>query len=1194
MNDSDITVFNAHSGESLKINRYYFVTLEELKRFCSNQFNIPSSQLFLISPFGIKLKRTSSLEETNEIYIFDKKLFSDGEQSDEFIRSYISTHYSETFDNLIQPINSPLFDVNLDKISASKNSRQMISLLTTNLGWAAAIESDSLLFHKKILEMGEKIRILFKALRVASQYIDGYCLDIKKNYDSSIDFVINIQSQSLNLLWKDHYKKLKYIPLVGEDETPLSSLLDQRELETQARECIKLNDTVNSELMSYKSKIEVSKKSRAGVENDLDVLEADTTKLVEHFESQEDLKELKLLTDKVQADTKHLLSKSKTFFDDIDVELVLDTFETHKSDFVSKIYKLSLKLYKIFVNLKDLASRLQVDLTKHLQKLTSALAEITLVKEALKTVSTKIENIQNLESSLSHTIDLPLLYGLYIVEDIRRNQWLDEMKSLTSKTVENFASLREREIKLRSQWIRNFGTILKLLNYSASSFNNRSIAMIDVNINEEKSNEIQPSKKFVKEDALNYIEHLKSCGISQDTIGIITKALNDLPLRKSKIKLEEVENTDPNGSNQVIKGYKARIKKLESLLHQEQFKQFSHWPSQSNESKFPALSRYSLVFDKSQNKSQLRPTSVIENSNVDISKQQRDRSVSPTSSPSTGSSNNQTHSRELEALKHEKSALMDKLKRMKDTIEITNNELKLLRKESASKDLNSQSLLKQLDQVRDENLASLAKLQLEITNKEKENVQLSELTSKQKQELLNLQVSLKERDDIVDEIKDNFRNEINSFQMQLKEKDEKLEAASKKSNEEELAQLRKQLEDQKSLTSTLKEELGTKNSIIDELNDKITEQDSKITNLQKKYFEIKDLLEQRDKIVTTNIDLNKDITKWKDDYNTLSLMKNDLLENMSNRENEFAKEKKSHQAEIESLKMKMEELEKLQEEAETKEVNHNDRQTILQLVIIINSLIIKSRDLSEILYNNYSLCCSTLRSIGLLAVRLDSGEINIIRVKGLRKLGENSDLSSTLDISKSGARPNLEQELSKYLTWTDLPDSKLIDDLSSTNSEEDQSRLLDLICETMIENYNLTNFEDKYLSFVDYVTNLTPLYKASVSKRFREVENLAKKELKDNKKLKENEGRKISIRDFKIDDLVLFLPTRSNYNTEQIESKKHSWAAFNDMGDMKFLLKNDLKISPTKQWIIGKILNLEQVEKDNKEFLITAEKVSFD
>ncbi|CCH45974.1 Autophagy-related protein [Wickerhamomyces ciferrii] len=1305
-----IQVINAHTGESVGINRYYYVTLDELRKFCSNQFNIPSNQLFLISPFGYKIKKTSSLEEINEIYVYDTNLFSNSNsnsQSSEFIKSYISSQFPEVFDNLIQPINSPLLDVDLNKISNAKNSRQMISLLTTNLGWVAAIQSDTLLFHKRIIELSDRIRILFKALRVATQYIDSFYHEIKKNYDSTFDFVISLQQQSLNLSWKDHYKKLKYISLVSDDQTALSTLVNQRELDNQAHQSIKETNNVTNELLGFKNNIENSKNIRLNSEKELDTIETETLRLITHFESIDELKDLNLLADKVQSDTKHLLSKNKSTLDDIDVEIILETFQTHKSEFVEKIYNSSLNIFKIFGNLKSLFLKLQIDLTKQLQILTTAQTDLISVKESLKNMSKKIETIQSLESSLSQTADLPLLYGLYIVEDIRRSEWLQEMKSLASKTIENFASIREREVKYRTQWVKNFGSILKLLNYNISSFNSGNIATFDLNINEDSS--IKTLGSFIKEDVLNYIDQLKNIGYNPDNINVITRALNDLPLRRSRIKLSDSGGLDNTPSDQAIKGYKARIKKLESLLHQEQFKNFNQWPSQTNDSRLSALSRYSLVFDKSQNKSQFRPNSgTIEPHHIPGSSKvvspSIERSVSP---PSVNS-----HSAELITARSENEDLKKKIQKMKDTIEATNQELKSVRDEFSSHYSESQGLIKQLETLKDQHSVELSSLKTQIDDLENKSFESKRLTTKQKNDISKLEELLNERNTFIDELKqtnyekieeletklndalnkksdsyydlesdfEKFKTEhyeqIKSLESQvnLKSSDqseshkeleeayeklqteyntkikdledqlhsikedkhtsvedlenqfEKLETdhdfkistlkteheeeikhhkslLEKKGEElsqkqipdvsEELKRLKQELETQKAENNKLQEALNSKDKEIEDSRSENEEQKVVIADLKRETIEIKNLTEQKDQLVLTNLDLNKEIDKFKNDYTSLASMKNDLLENMSNRENEFAREKKSHQGEIESLKMKLEELEKLQDEYEAKQSSIiNDRQTILQLVIIINSLIIKAKDLSEIVYNDYGSFCATLRSMGLLAVRNDNGEVNIIRVKGLRKLGETTDFSTTLDRTTNGMKSDLEQEAFKFLSWVELPDLKSIQDLNLENEEESSFESLDLVVDNIIENYNLDKFEDKYLTFVNHITNLSPLYKSSISKRFKEVENLAKRELKENKRFKELQSTKISIRDFKVDDLVLFLPTRSTLNNANGQSQtNNAWAAFNDTGDMKYLLKNDLKIQPSRQWIIAKILQIEQAENDKNEYQITAEEV---
>jgi hypothetical protein len=254
----------------------------------------------------------------------------------------------------------------------------------------------------------------------------------------------------------------------------------------------------------------------------------------------------------------------------------------------------------------------------------------------------------------------------------------------------------------------------------------------------------------------------------------------------------------------------------------------------------------------------------------------------------------------------------------------------------------------------------------------------------------------------------------------------------------------------------------------------------------------------------------------------------------------------------------------------------------------------------------------TLKSLGLLAVKDElQNQVNIIRVKGLKKNKDNQSMDSltvsSLDLPNGLKSISKEDIIPKSKIWNDevSNDSSLqvkLNDLSEDDSLNEE--LLTKLNDFVIDNYNLITFEKKYLDFVGAITNLDAIYYPSVSKRFNEVESLAKKELKENKKLRaESERMKISIKDFKIGDLVLFLPTRvsisknfqeSSTNTisKNEEGSLNQWAAFNDMGDCKFLMKNDdsSRLNFAKKWFIGRILDIEKV--NSKEFLLSTEEVN--
>ncbi|GME70083.1 unnamed protein product [[Candida] boidinii] len=72
-----LSIFNSLTGEKISTNSNNFNNLESLKRFISSSFSIDINNLFLLTPFGIKLKFSMVIrDEIQEIYVFDRKYFN--------------------------------------------------------------------------------------------------------------------------------------------------------------------------------------------------------------------------------------------------------------------------------------------------------------------------------------------------------------------------------------------------------------------------------------------------------------------------------------------------------------------------------------------------------------------------------------------------------------------------------------------------------------------------------------------------------------------------------------------------------------------------------------------------------------------------------------------------------------------------------------------------------------------------------------------------------------------------------------------------------------------------------------------------------------------------------------------------------------------------------------------------------------
>ncbi|KAH3682523.1 hypothetical protein WICPIJ_006514 [Wickerhamomyces pijperi] len=1269
-----ITIYNSHSGDSFRVNRHYFVSLEEIKKFCSKQFSIPIQQIFLISPFGLKLKITF-LEQLDEVYVFDRNLFSvyNDEQT---IRRYIHNKYSidSLKENLVQPIHSPLEDIDLNRVTHSRNARQLMGLLTTNLGWVSAIQSDTKLFTKRSKDVAAKTLILLKALKVACQYIESYCGDIKNQFDTSVDSVINIQRHSLNLSWGDHLKKLGGVNDIN--QKPLSDLLNRKELSDVAHESIKLNESLNSSFIAHKSQLKSSRGFREGVDTDLTALEKEIIVYLNALQLDTKVQNVNQLCDKLQSDTKNLLSQSNAV-DDISIDLILDSFTTQKSKFVAQIFQQSNELFVTLKKLIDIFNKVQLQTCTFLQRLSQAQADMVTLKESLKDLTSKTESIQSLESKLCLTIDLPLLYGLFLTECLRRDEWSKRVKMLASSTNENFAAFKEKEAKVRSLWLRNYGEVLSLLGIASKGFNGSGMLSIDLNLIEESdsSSESHLKVRVTYDDVIRYVEQLQSLGINTEIVNLLSKNVNEIPSKLAKVKLMDLvsdlesSTTLTAADKDTIKGLKTRIKKLENLLHQKSFQ--PNVITGPPESKFSAMAKRSVL------------NTAINGSENEVPG--GSKSLTPKSS-----SNHQAavDSTQFLKLQDENMHLTTDLKSQRGKLETITEELRSLKQTLSTKEFENQTLLKRLENLQDEKSNDISRLQLELTMVQVDKGNLESELQKKADELDVLHRA--HEDDKVSHC-EALKKELDSWKIKFEDHEKDLLLLrTDKEKESKLVQLaRDELEDVKDqlelMTSEknviegrlsthvsenkktsetlkivrkenqkLKDNLKNANKSgdsfkaeRDQLTLKLSDSENQIKQLKdqlgkfksesaikdNKINEFKELLSEKDRIITQQSEelatLTSETTElkstaakhesklheWEDDYEKLLGMKNDLLENMTNREAEFAKEKTAHHEEADLLKARVEELEKqvLTAEAESLANNEHDQDTntrmdisekqantIFQLVIIINSLIIKSRDLSEILFQLYEILCGSLKSLGLLAVRNEeTDEISIIRYKGLRKLTD----GSALDLPP-GVSAGLISQVEQHLLWTQLPDTtELISDLNQDSGSSSGSGSLDSIVETLIENYNLTSFEEKYVNFAAQITNLFPLYPVHIAKRFEEVEVLARKELKDKRKLKleiqklklETEN-KISVRNFQKGDLVLFLPAGTTNATTEDGPEESSWAAFNDMKDVKFMKKFDpdwdtLESNKVKQWFIGKVLDIEEVDADHGEFQISAQQV---
>jgi autophagy-related protein 11 len=212
----------------------------------------------------------------------------------------------------------------------------------------------------------------------------------------------------------------------------------------------------------------------------------------------------------------------------------------------------------------------------------------------------------------------------------------------------------------------------------------------------------------------------------------------------------------------------------------------------------------------------------------------------------------------------------------------------------------------------------------------------------------------------------------------------------------------------------------------------------------------------------------------------------------------------------------------------------------------------KAKDLSQRIFSYNDRLIRILEQFGFSVVRQDdklviqrASKVNASTI--LSNAGSMADVSLAMKRTLSGTSPS-----DHYSSPSDL------ETLYWMSESDDASE------------------EDKYQSFISSLTRLDADAAVDiVTKRYKDVEILARKYQKDSRAYREKSHRvqseaheKIAYRSFKEGDLALFLPTRNQAT--------RPWAAFNVGAPHYFLREQDSHKLQSRDWLLARISKVEE------------------
>lgn len=1285
---STLSLYNSFTGTKVLVSSYQFTNIGSFRKYVSDIFHIPDQRLFFLTSFGIKLKFAMLVhEEVNQIFVYDRKFFDPAllnpETASQLIESLLTDIQSLDLVSMIKPLPSPLTDPQLtaivsdlnvktasdDATAGSLSSTQLdlaalrtfLSFMRRNIGWESALLSDfkSTIFSESSIDGTREVENILTSLNVLIQYINGTYKEMEKLFNKSVDDFISLQDRSIHQTWEEDYNRLAQLRFSVSSTSEaafstsparhngaslsLSSLVDKTVLSENAARAEKLIGSIKTLLARLRA---IIRKEMSGPRKSLlkeyeyykirFVKKADKSKeeaLATEYNSKlekfrvlvessmlygKDLPQFEELITTTSADSSFL---SPTAIHKI--KKLIESYNQLKENEISQIEDLATQMYQIQTQRFGLRHELQAKIVQTtLATLVSLQLKMLQANKFMgENIGGKLNDLRNCELQLAVVADLPLAFGILIIAFLgnkKHGMCLEKLSHKSSEVIEMMSSLEKEN---RETWLEQF---IERMGEDQSLFKfDKDLKAVFINRNlptyrNEDSGSTR-NKNSANNRNITRIRRASASSINEpshagylDILGNILKHINGRPSRVSSAEqaIPEIETNITSASDKVdspgmfanigahvaVSDIVDYIKNLESVsIDKAVVSQLQRY-----------LNSLSVAADT-------QPSDNGSSGDIQMNEYGNLGSMDAADKVYTKFLRKYLKSFEVDGLviemKEVKSYQKDK--QQEALVEGYRSRIKRLENllhEQTYKQFNEQwSHHPVMIQFNGEEAASNTD---DVSNKGESNEMENAIELNRR--VVNLPPSVDE-----EKIKNlELENEELKAKIQMIEQSSEGEAANKMKKE--LADLRLELE------VSQKESLEKAREV-----EKLKKQ-TQVVILQKEKMEKKQR-EMEEKI--------KELEKKNEDVKNTN---NDLIENLSQKEDEFKKESQMNQREINELKLKIEELEDDQKEvfeAEDEGKNFKYEQLLGGLnnaSMLVDSIIMKLATFINRSHEDMVTFCLLLESIGLMLALDGKGGFAVQRVKGLRakkkkllsaemektteeRISDSTIEDALLEVVAEDVVQNSYQSMEK-LQLTDLTDLSRYEDkdieMVETENEGEQSqtssdngKALDHLSHLMDRWKDL----DKSKQFNEFMTNTFLDRKMLIEKvfgRFNDVETLARRLQKeknaqrvDNTSLRYELGHRLAIRNFKNGDLVLFLRTLNptpyedvdyelstldRSEEEEKEQTKQPWAIFN-MGAPNYYLRelksSGMPVNMTKRdWFVGRIVKIETMSVNESNY----------
>ncbi|CAL8578103.1 hypothetical protein XPA_003904 [Xanthoria parietina] len=588
-----LQLFIAHTGLSFTPSSP-FHTLESLQSWIAQNASVDPHDQILMTARGKQVK-LQALSEENHIFVYSRQILS-ASAHPSLSSSLPTTPSPEPYKPKVAP--EPPHD--------KESLEAWQKLFDRRSAWADELHRRYFNIRAQIHQRDEEASIIRRGAAIAVDNVKQHIANLRPKYDDSTVWADNVLQDQTFLLeqWEALVGKYPSIPAIkalGCCLSGNSTILHDSDGSSSSESKTSLYDFVSiSELTAASNAGKGSSQRFRSRANDLRVaftdVEQKADSIVDSFgrdahlsgsastgPANHLLEEIAVVVNKIKADRDFVLGLTDA------MNPIAQTTRIallHTRSFIPTLLQTAEELNQMLQMNVERKNDAQIAGVRYLQNISAVESRIALVHSKLAKLDLDQDDRRIFEI-LGAGTRLPAVYGLLLVECVKRLEWTEKITADSSTLVEEVATYKEEESQRRKKWLKEMGDVIDL-----GSLDEMSLGF-DINVQAEKHH----WPEVTRNDIYMYVRTLQELQGFDDAIKDVqaASATLDLPTKQQSRRAKAFKNGSIHetafGRNSLLlraddnilqtikgekiqleeklKGSESRIRKLEDLLHRQ-------------------------------------------------------------------------------------------------------------------------------------------------------------------------------------------------------------------------------------------------------------------------------------------------------------------------------------------------------------------------------------------------------------------------------------------------------------------------------------------------------------------------------------------------------------------------------------------------------------------------------------------------